>query len=112
MGATPHIGGPSPRIPPYIVSECQFGGDNTIDNAKKFLGKNCPFLGYLLNMKKVIRLTESDLVRLVKKVIKEQENDNGYMELVSGQTYEFFPVFPEEDIIYHTQKYSTSKIFL
>ncbi len=56
-------------------------------------------MGYLLNMKKVIRLTESDLVRLVKKVIKEQENDNGYMELVSGQTYEFFPVFPEEDIL-------------
>jgi len=48
MGATPHIGGPSPRIPPYIVSYCQFGGDNTIDNAKKFLGKNLSFFGYLL----------------------------------------------------------------
>jgi hypothetical protein len=44
-------------------------------------------------------ITESDLVRLVKKVIKEQKDDNGYMELVSGQTYEFFPVFPEEDIL-------------
>jgi thioredoxin 1 len=48
-------------------------------------------------MKKIIKLTESDLMRLVKRVIKEQKNDNGYMELVLGQTYEFFPVFPEED---------------
>ena len=28
-------------------------------------------------MKKIIRMTESDLVRLVKKVIKEQENEGG-----------------------------------
>ena len=48
MGYTPLYGVPSPRIPPYIVSECQFRGDNTLSNAKKkFLGKKCPFLGYL-----------------------------------------------------------------
>ena len=44
-------------------------------------------------------ITESELVRLIKKVIKEQESNNGYMELVSGETYEFFPVFPEEDTL-------------
>lgn len=41
MGATPHMGPPSSRIPPYILSECQIGGDNTLYNTKKFLGKNC-----------------------------------------------------------------------
>jgi hypothetical protein len=39
MGYTPLYGGPSPRIPPYIVSECQFRGDNPRYYAKKFLGK-------------------------------------------------------------------------
>jgi hypothetical protein len=71
------------------VSECQFGGDNTIDNAKKFLGKNCPFLGYLLNMKKIIKLTESDLVRLVNKVISEQESydENVFDEIMKTLDY-------------------------
>ena len=36
------------------------------------MGKKCPFSEYLFDMKKIIRLTESDLVRLVEKVIKEQ----------------------------------------
>ena len=39
-------------------------------------------------MKKIVRLTESDLTRLVKRVIKEQK-DEQYMELSSGQTYKF-----------------------
>jgi thioredoxin 1 len=39
-------------------------------------------------MKKIVRLTESDLTRLVKRVIKEQK-DGQYMELSPGQTYQF-----------------------
>ena len=39
-------------------------------------------------MKKIVRLTESDLTRLVKRVIKEQK-DEQYMELSPGQTYKF-----------------------
>jgi len=38
-------------------------------------------------MKKVIRLTESDLVRLVKRVVKEEESDSkpvAYHDLVGG----------------------------
>ena len=35
--------------------------------------------------------------RLEKRLFNEQVNDNDYMELVPGQTYEFFPVIPEED---------------
>ena len=77
MGYTPHIGGPSPRIPPYIVSECQFGGDNPLYCAKKIFGEKNDLFGiFILKskyiMKKIIRLTETDLSRLVKKVIKEQ----------------------------------------
>jgi len=45
MGGIPPYGAPSPRIPPYIVSYCQFGGDNSLNQVKLFLGKNCPFLG-------------------------------------------------------------------
>ena len=46
MGYTPPYGAPSPRIPPYIVSECQFRGDNTLSNAKKnFWEKNVLFWG-------------------------------------------------------------------
>ena len=49
-------------------------------------------------MKKVVRLTESDLVRLVKKVIKENEFDMGYdcdriaddMEYVYNDTMRYF----------------------
>jgi len=47
-GHTPLYGGPSPRIPPYILSECPFGGDNTLDCGNKFLGKNLSFFEYLL----------------------------------------------------------------
>lgn len=39
MGYTPHMGPPPPRIPPYILSECQFWGDNPQYDTKKFLGK-------------------------------------------------------------------------
>ena len=37
-------------------------------------------------MKKIVRLTESDLVKLVKRVIKEQSNEKYSYEL--GKTYE------------------------
>ncbi len=78
-GYTPLGGGPSPRIPPYYRTKRQFGGDNTLDNAKKIFGKNLSFFRYLLKtkiiMKKIIRLTESDLRRLVKRVISEQTYD-------------------------------------
>ena len=46
-------------------------------------------------MKKVIRLTESDLTRLVERIIKEQQDDT-FMELIPGQIYEFIPVVPKE----------------
>jgi hypothetical protein len=50
MGYTPPYGAPSPRIPPYIVSECQFRGDNPLCYAKKFLGKKMTFFGVFMNM--------------------------------------------------------------
>jgi hypothetical protein len=75
-GYTPLGGGPSPRIPPYYRTKRQFGGDNTIDDAKKIFGKNLSFFRYLLKTKKmakrIVRLTESDLERIVSKVIEEQ----------------------------------------
>jgi len=43
-----------------------------LNNAKKIFGKKLSFFGYLLNMKKVIKLTESDLMRIVKRVISEE----------------------------------------
>ena len=52
---------PSPRIPPYYMSKCRFGGDNTLSCANKFLGKKCPFLEYLFDMKKKYIITESQL---------------------------------------------------
>ena len=39
------------------------------------------FIKYLFYMKKVIRLTESDLTRIVKRVIKENENEE-YLEKI------------------------------
>ena len=38
-------------------------------------------------MKKVIRLTESDLVRLVKKVINEQQKDYSFLDTHIGDKY-------------------------
>jgi len=46
-GHTPLWGPPSPRIPPYVGQNVSFGGDNTLNNAKKIFGKNCPFSVYL-----------------------------------------------------------------
>lgn len=78
-GYTPLGGGPSPRIPPYYRTKRQFGGDNTLGNAKKIFGKKLSFFGvFIINkfkMRKIIRLTESDLERIVSKVIKEQTKD-------------------------------------
>jgi hypothetical protein len=39
--------------------------------------KTFTYLGIFINMKKVIRLTESDLTRIVRLVIKENEDDDG-----------------------------------
>ena len=72
MGYTPPYGAPPPRIPPSLLSECQFWGDNPLYCAKKFLGKKMTYFGVFITMKKILRLTESDLVRLVKRVINEQ----------------------------------------
>ena len=44
---------------------------------KKILEKIFGKFGYLSYMKKVIRLTESDLVKLVKRVIKEEDENEG-----------------------------------
>jgi hypothetical protein len=49
-------------------------------------------------MKKIVRLTESDLTRLVKRVIKEQK-DEQYMELRPGQTYKFQFVTVKDKLI-------------
>ena len=43
---------------------------------KKIFGKKNDLFGIFITMKKILRLTESELVRLVKKVIKEQEDDD------------------------------------
>lgn len=43
MGVYPLGGGPSPRIPPYYRTKRQFGGDNTLSNAKKIFGKKLSF---------------------------------------------------------------------
>ena len=44
-----------------------------------------------------IRHIQESNQRLEKRLFNEQENDNDYMELVSGQTYRFIPVLPEEN---------------
>ena len=44
-----------------------------------------------------IRHIQESNQRLEKRLFNEQENDNDYKELVSGQTYKFIPVFPEEN---------------
>jgi thioredoxin 1 len=49
-------------------------------------------------MEKIVRLTESDLTRLVKRVIKEQK-DEQYMELSPGQTYKFQFVTVKDKLI-------------
>jgi hypothetical protein len=43
-------------------------------------------------MKKVIRLTESDLIRLVKRVVREQEED------LTAQLKDFHREMPDEDV--------------
>ncbi len=48
------------------------GGTIPYVNQKKFLGKNGVFICKQNIMGKIIRLTESDLTRLVKRVISEQ----------------------------------------
>jgi hypothetical protein len=108
MGATPRIGGPSPRIPPYIVSECQFGGDNTLDNAKKFLGKKLSFFGVFivykfLDMKRTVRITESDITRLAKKIVKEQRrsekpSEHYFMEIDYIANYAMDEAMEPEEI--------------
>jgi hypothetical protein len=58
-------------------------------------------------MKKVIRLTESDLVRLVKRVVKEQEFDRELSRALNPDEFDYdeeFEFGPEdfEDYIAHT----------
>jgi hypothetical protein len=50
MGSTPPYGYPTPRIPPSLLSECQFWGDNPLCYAKKFLGKKMTFFGVFMIM--------------------------------------------------------------
>lgn len=74
-GPTPYGGGPSPRIPPYICQNDGFGGIIPYVTQKKFLGKIVlfgVFIGNIFFMSKVVRLTESELVKLVRKAINEQ----------------------------------------
>ena len=51
------------------------------------------FLGYLFYMKKIIRLTESDLTRLVKKVIEEQLSAQSLSSPKAEDTKKFQQVF-------------------
>ena len=51
------------------------------------------FFGYLFYMKKIIRLTESDLTRLVKKVIKEQLSAQSLSSPMGEDTKKFQQVF-------------------
>ena len=60
-------------------------------------------------MKKVIRLSESDLVRLVKRVINEQKDDE-YMVLSPGQTYEFLPVKLKGNVLFPLSSFTNAKI--
>jgi len=43
-GHTP-LWGPLPPYPPLHTDRVSFGGDNSLNQVKLFLGKNCPFLG-------------------------------------------------------------------
>ena len=60
-------------------------------------------------MKKIVRLTESDLVRLVKRVINEQKDDE-YMVLSPGQTYEFLPVKLKGNVLFPLSSFTNAKI--
>jgi hypothetical protein len=42
------MGYPTPRIPPSLLSECQFWGDNPLCYAKKFLGKKMTYFGIFI----------------------------------------------------------------
>jgi hypothetical protein len=85
---------PSPRIPPiYDILTVKRGDNNKcigLKNFWKIFGKN----GYLCLkngiMKKIIRLTESDLTKIVKRVIKEHENT----------IYNYFKIVGEDGEVY------------
>jgi hypothetical protein len=90
------------------VSYCQFGGDNTLNNAKKFLGKKLSFLGVFiiykfLDMKRTVRITESDITKLVKKIVNEQEriddpSDKYFMEIDYVANYAMDEAMEPEDV--------------
>jgi hypothetical protein len=81
MGVYPLGGGPSPRIPPYYRTKRQFGGDNTLDNAKKIFGKKLSFCIYLLktiimnrSFSKIRHIQEAN-TKLEKRVVIEQQSN-------------------------------------
>jgi len=47
MGAYPPYGAPLPPYPPLHTDRVSFGGDNTLNQVKLFLGKNGPFLVFI-----------------------------------------------------------------
>ena len=55
--------------------------------------KKCPFSEYLFDMKKTIRLTESDINRLVKKIIREELSQAALNSPKAQDTKKFQQVF-------------------
>jgi hypothetical protein len=94
MGYTPLYGAPSPRIPPYILSECRFGGDNSLDCGNKIFWKKMTFFGVFIIMNKSyskIRHIQESNNRLEKRLLGEQESDpkqnylsKGYVDVTDG----------------------------
>ena len=80
---------PSPRIPPYYMSFCRKRGDNTLDNAKKILGKKLSFLVYLFYMKYQI-----DKARLEDIIMKYLDSVffgiEEHIDVIEGKDYQWW----------------------
>ena len=64
--------------------------------------KTFTYLGIFINMKKVIRLTESDLTRIVRLVIKENEDDD-------GEKFKLSPAHVINDLNHNVDKFIKSE---
>ena len=74
-GTPPYMGAPPPVSPLTYCQNVRLGGIIPWIAQNNFWEKNVPFRVFIIkkiNMAKIVRLTESDLIKLVNRVIKEQ----------------------------------------